>query len=140
MKKLFPMIAAALGCLVLAIWASNAAAAQPIMSKSGVKIDIVKQGQGPMPKHGQTVVVHYIGMLMSGRKFDSSRDRGEPFSFKLGAGQVIRGWDEALAMMNVGSRAKITIPPHMAYGARGAGNVIPPNATLMFDVELLDAK
>ena len=140
MKKSFPIIAVALICMVMAVWISNATAAVPIVSQSGVKILMVRQGQGPMPRPGQTVVVHYTGKLPNGTKFDSSRDRGEPFSFRLGAGQVIKGWDEAFAMMKVGSRAIITIPPHLAYGTRGAGRVIPPNATLIFDVELLDAK
>jgi peptidylprolyl isomerase len=109
-------------------------------SPGGVKIQVVKEGDGPLPKMGQVVTVHYIGALTDGKKFDSSRDRGEPFSFPLGAGQVIPGWDEALAMMKIGSRAIITIPPEMGYGARGAGGVIPPNATLVFDVELLSAR
>ena len=86
------------------------------------------------------MVVHYTGTLENGKKFDSSRDRGEPFSFVLGAGQVIRGWDEGLALMNVGSRAQLTIPPQLGYGSSGAGNVIPPNATLIFDVELVGVK
>ena len=110
------------------------------MSPSGVKVEITKEGQGPLPKPGQTVVVHYTGTLADGLKFDSSRDRGQPFSFVLGAGQVIRGWDEGLAMMKVGTRAILTIPPHLGYGQRGAGNLIPPNATLIFDVELLGVK
>jgi len=115
-------------------------AGQVMTSPSGVKIEIVKEGTGPLAKSGQTVLVHYTGALTNGKKFDSSRDRGQPFSFVLGRGQVIRGWDEALAMMKVGSRATITIPPSLGYGAAGAGNVIPPNATLVFDVELLGAK
>jgi peptidylprolyl isomerase len=131
----------ALICIVLGVWTLNVEAAQPIVSQSGLKILMVKEGQGPMPRPGQTVAVHYTGKLPNGTKFDSSRDSGQPFSFRLGAGEVIRGWDEAFAMMKVGSRAIITIPPHLAYGARGAGGgVIPPNATLLFDVELLDAK
>jgi FKBP-type peptidyl-prolyl cis-trans isomerase len=105
-----------------------------------VKIEIVKEGKGPLPKKGQRVTVHYTGALSNGTKFDSSRDRGQPFTFVLGRGQVIRGWDEALAMMRVGTRAVLTIPPQLGYGARGAGNRIPPNATLIFDVELLNAK
>jgi peptidylprolyl isomerase len=107
---------------------------------SGVKIEVVVEGNGPFPRPGQTATVHYTGRLMSGRKFDSSRDRNQPFSFKLGAGQVIKGWDEGVAMLKVGSRAYLTIPPHLAYGPRGAGGVIPPNATLVFDIEVLGAK
>ncbi len=122
------------------IAAVSAEAQKAMTTPSGVKIEMVKEGQGPFPKAGQTVVVHYTGTLTNGTKFDSSRDRGQPFSFPLGKGQVIKGWDEALAAMKIGTRATITIPPELGYGARGAGNVIPPNATLIFDVELLDAK
>jgi peptidylprolyl isomerase len=110
------------------------------MTPGGVKIEIIKEGQGPMPKKGQTVAVHYTGTLPNGTKFDSSRDRNQPISFVLGAGRVIKGWDEAIAEMKVGTRAKITIPPAMGYGDKGAGGVIPPNATLIFDVELMEAK
>jgi FKBP-type peptidyl-prolyl cis-trans isomerase len=104
---------------------------------SGLKYSILKSGKGAVAKQGQTVFVHYTGTLTSGKKFDSSRDRGQPFSFILGQGQVIQGWDEALSTMKVGDRRKLTIPPKLAYGADGAGGVIPPNATLIFDVELL---
>jgi hypothetical protein len=104
---------------------------------SGLKYSILKSGKGAVAKQGQTVFVHYTGTLTNGKKFDSSRDRGQPFSFILGQGQVIQGWDEALSTMKVGERRKLTIPPKLAYGADGAGGVIPPNATLIFDVELL---
>ena len=104
-------------------------------------------GTGAEAAAGRTVTVHYTGWLYDesrpdhkGAKFDSSRDRNEPFSFSLGAGQVIRGWDEGVAGMKVGGQRTLTIPPAMGYGARGAGGVIPPNATLLFDVELLDVK
>ena len=111
------------------------------MTPGGVKIEILEEGQGPLPQKGQTVAVHYTGTLTNGTKFDSSRDRGEPIQFPLGAGRVIKGWDEAIAQMKVGTRAKITIPPAMGYGERGTpGGPIPPNATLIFDVELIDAK
>jgi len=113
---------------------------QTLTSPSGVTVEILKPGTGPLPQTGQKVVVHYTGTLTDGKKFDSSRDRGQPFSFTLGAGQVIKGWDEGLAMMNVGTRARLTIPPQLGYGARGAGGVIPPNATLIFDVELIAAQ
>lgn len=88
------------------------------------------------PKKGDTVFVHYDGFLTNGTKFDSSRDRGQQFSFKLGLGQVIRGWDEGVAQMSIGQKVRMTISPDYGYGARGAGGVIPPNATLIFDVEL----
>ena len=115
-------------------------AGETLNTPSGLKVEILKQGNGPKPKSGQTVSVHYTGTLFTGRKFDSSRDRGVPISFEIGKGKVIRGWDEGIALLNVGTRAKLIIPPHLGYGAQGAGNVIPPNATLVFDVELLDAK
>ncbi len=115
-------------------------AAKVLTTASGLKIEIVQEGNGPLPQKGQTVIVHYVGTLQNGKKFDSSRDRGTPFSFVLGQGQVIRGWDEGIALMKVGSRARLTIPPQLGYGSGGAGNVIPPNATLIFDVELLGVK
>ena len=95
-------------------------------------------GNGAEAKAGRKVQVHYTGWLTDGKKFDSSLDRGKPFAFTLGAGQVIDGWDKGVAGMKVGGKRKLTIPPHLGYGARGAGNVIPPNATLVFEVELLD--
>jgi FKBP-type peptidyl-prolyl cis-trans isomerase len=108
-----------------------------ITTSSGLKYTTLKAGKGATPKPGQTVFVHYTGTLTNGKKFDSSRDRGEPFSFKLGEGRVIPGWDEALSTMKIGERRKLTIPPKLGYGATGAGQDIPPNATLIFDVELL---
>lgn len=111
--------------------------AKTTTTRSGLKYTILKAGTGSKPKAGQEVFVHYTGTLTNGKKFDSSRDRGQPFSFKVGTGQVISGWDEALSTMKVGERRKLTIPPKLGYGARGAGGVIPPNATLIFDVELL---
>ena len=115
----------------------NSAGAHTVTTPSGLKYVEIKEGTGATPKTGQTVVVHYTGTLEDGTKFDSSRDRGQPFSFKLGVGQVIKGWDEGLSTMKVGGRRQLTIPPELGYGARGAGGVIPPNATLIFDVELL---
>jgi len=111
--------------------------ANTVTTDSGLKYVQLKEGTGATPKPGQTVSVHYTGTLENGTKFDSSRDRGKPFSFKLGAGQVIKGWDEGISNMKVGERRQLIIPPDLGYGARGAGGVIPPNATLIFDVELL---
>lgn len=108
-----------------------------VTTDSGLKYIDEVEGTGAMPEAGQTVFVHYTGTLEDGTKFDSSRDRNQPFSFRLGAGQVIRGWDEGIASMRVGGQRKLIIPPELGYGARGAGGVIPPNATLIFDVELL---
>lgn len=108
-----------------------------VTTPSGLKYKEIKEGDGAIPKQGQTVVVHYTGTLENGTKFDSSRDRNRPLSFKLGVGEVIKGWDEGLSTMKVGGRRQLIIPPDLGYGARGAAGVIPPNATLIFDVELL---
>jgi len=97
-------------------------------------------GTGSEAQAGKTVSVHYTGWLLDGTKFDSSKDRNQPFSFPLGRGQVIKGWDEGVAGMKVGGKRTLVIPPDLGYGARGAGGVIPPNATLKFEVELLDVK
>jgi FKBP-type peptidyl-prolyl cis-trans isomerase FkpA len=105
--------------------------------KSGLVIEDIKQGEGAVAASGANVQVHYTGWLTDGTKFDSSKDRGQPFRFRLGGGQVIRGWDEGVAGMQVGGVRRLTIPPELGYGARGAGGVIPPNATLVFEVELL---
>ena len=110
------------------------------ISDSGLKYEDLVEGDGAEAAAGQQVVVHYTGWLTDGRKFDSSRDRNDPFDFTLGKGQVIPGWDEGVAGMKVGGTRRLTIPPHLGYGARGAGGVIPPNATLVFEVELLDVR
>jgi FKBP-type peptidyl-prolyl cis-trans isomerase len=108
-----------------------------IKTPSGLTIEDLVVGTGDAAKSGQRVSVHYTGWTTDGKKFDSSKDRGQPFSFGLGRGEVIRGWDEGVAGMKVGGKRKLTIPPDLGYGSRGAGNVIPPNATLLFEVELL---
>jgi peptidylprolyl isomerase len=119
-------------------------AAKPVTTPSGLQIIDTKVGTGASPKAGQTCVMHYTGWLYEngakGKKFDSSVDRGEPFEFPIGRGQVIAGWDEGVASMKVGGKRTLIIPAALGYGARGAGGVIPPNATLMFDVELLGVK
>ena len=107
---------------------------------SGLKYVDEVEGTGASPETGQTVTVHYTGTLTDGKKFDSSRDRNQPFSFTIGIGQVIKGWDEGVATMKVGGKRKLTIPAELGYGSRGAGGVIPPNATLLFDVELISIK
>ncbi len=108
-----------------------------ITTDSGLKYIDLEVGTGATPQRGDTVVVHYTGTLEDGTEFDSSRDRGRPFSFKIGVGQVIKGWDEGVSTMKVGGRRQLIIPAELGYGARGAGGVIPPNATLIFDVELI---
>lgn len=104
---------------------------------SQMQIEDLQIGEGAEASAGQRVSVHYTGWLTSGEKFDSSLDRGSPFQFQLGAGQVIKGWDQGVAGMKIGGKRKLTIPPELGYGERGAGNLIPPNATLVFEVELL---
>ncbi len=107
------------------------------MSNPDLKVEHLVHGTGPSPKRGATVTVHYTGWLTDGTKFDSSLDRDEPFEFVLGTGQVIGGWDLGVAAMKVGDKVKLTIPPHLAYGPGGYPGAIPPNATLVFEVELL---
>ncbi len=109
-----------------------------ITTASGLKYVELAEGTGATPTKGQTVSVHYTGTLEDGTKFDSSRDRNQPFKFQIGEGQVIKGWDEGLSTMKVGGRRKLIIPAELGYGDRGAGGAIPPKATLIFDVELLD--
>lgn len=127
-----------------AITTAVAQGAKMTTTASGLQMTDTVVGTGDQPKPGQTCVMHYTGWLYDngakGKKFDSSHDRGQPFEFQIGAGRVIRGWDEGVATMKVGGKRTLVIPPQLGYGARGAGNVIPPNATLMFDVELLGLK
>jgi len=124
--------------------AAAQAVAQTVTTPSGLKITDTKVGTGATPRMGQICVMHYTGWLYQngakGQKFDSSVDRGQPFEFPLGVRRVIAGWDEGVATMKVGGKRTLIIPPELGYGARGAGGVIPPNATLIFDVELLDVK
>lgn len=131
------------GALILAMTLS-ASAAETKTLPSGLKYQEEQVGTGPEATAGQSVQVHYTGWLdqggAKGTKFDSSRDRGQPFSFRLGGGQVIKGWDEGVAGMKVGGKRTLLIPAELGYGARGAGGVIPPNATLIFDVELLGVR
>jgi FKBP-type peptidyl-prolyl cis-trans isomerase len=116
---------------------SDATGAPESVTASGLKIQDLKVGDGPEAVSGKTVQVHYVGRLQDGTKFDSSLDRGEPFSFRLGAGEVIEGWDQGVAGMKVGGKRMLTIPPELGYGQQGAGEAIPPGATLIFEVQLL---
>lgn len=110
------------------------------MTDSGLKIEDLREGDGTKASAGQQVSVHYTGWLLDGSKFDSSVDRNQPFEFTLGRGMVIRGWDQGVDGMQVGGKRKLTIPPQLGYGTQGAGGVIPPNATLVFEVELLGVR
>jgi FKBP-type peptidyl-prolyl cis-trans isomerase FkpA len=118
----------------------SAGGGDEVTTSSGLRYTDVKVGTGTEATAGKSVSVHYTGTLTNGTKFDSSKDRNQPFVFPLGAGRVIKGWDEGVAGMKVGGVRKLTIPANLGYGAQGAGGVIPPNATLLFEVELLDVK
>lgn len=126
--------------LLSACGSTSGGGAQVTTTDSGLQYVEIEKGDGPAPQAGDVVAVHYRGTLEDGTEFDNSYDRGEPFSFVLGMGQVIPGWDEGIALMNEGGKGKLTIPPELAYGERGAGGVIPPNATLVFEVELVSVR
>ena len=138
------LITALAGLLAIGAPAPAAAQSAAVTTPSGLQIIDTQVGTGATPRPGQICVVHYTGWLYQngakGRKFDSSVDRGQPFEFPVGRQRVIPGWDEGIATMKVGGKRTLIIPPELGYGARGAGSVIPPNATLIFDVELLDVK
>jgi peptidylprolyl isomerase len=120
--------------------AASTAAGNMVITASGLQYQDLVVGSGPEAKSGNTVSVHYTGWLADGTKFDSSLDRGTPFEFTLGAGQVIKGWDEGVVGMKVGGKRQLIIPPQLAYGSSGVGSTIPPNATLTFEVQLLEIK
>jgi peptidylprolyl isomerase len=137
-------LAAALALVATGASTAIAQTGKAMTTSSGLQITDTKVGTGATPKTGQTCVMHYTGWLYQngakGQKFDSSLDRGQPFEFPIGQKRVIAGWDEGVATMKVGGKRTLVIPPELGYGARGAGGVIPPNATLIFEVELLDVK
>ena len=139
MSTMFAGVAAA-----IASRAAAQTAGKSMTTASGLQITDSKEGTGTSPKSGQTCVMHYTGWLyengQKGKKFDSSVDRNEPFEFPIGQGRVIKGWDEGVATMKIGGKRTLIVPPQLGYGARGAGGAIPPNATLIFDVELLGVK
>ena len=144
-KSLMPvMLAAALAASLPATASIAQTAGKTMTTPTGLQITDTKVGTGATPKTGQICVMHYTGWLYQngakGQKFDSSVDRGQPFEFPIGTRRVIAGWDEGVATMKVGGKRTLVIPPTLGYGARGAGGVIPPNATLIFEVELLDVK
>lgn len=142
MKPRYLLLLIAMVVLTLSLGAGGSMAEnnQEITTPSGLKYIDQVVGTGEVAVAGKTANVHYTGWLENGKKFDSSVDRGQPFSFPLGAGRVIKGWDEGVQGMKVGGKRKLTIPSDLGYGSRGAGGVIPPNATLIFDVELLGVR
>ena len=146
MKRILPVLIS-LALLILALGCGGggkksgaAGIGDTVTTASGLQYVDLKFGTGASPQNGQTAVVQYTGWLTNGRKFDSSKDRNEPFRFPVGQGRVIKGWDEGVASMKAGGTRKLIIPPQLAYGDRGAGGVIPPGATLLFEVELLSVE
>lgn len=137
---IFIMTAILTGTSIVPAEAAEKNAEKIVSTASGLKYVDLLVGNGASPVKGKQVTVHYTGTLENGKKFDSSVDRKKPFNFVIGVGQVISGWDEGVMSMKVGGKRKLTIPPELGYGTRGAGGVIPPNATLLFDVELLDVQ
>lgn len=133
------VVVLALGAIGYVFWHKNSSTEAEVKTVSGLRYVDLQEGTGPTPKLGQMVTVHYTGTLENGTKFDSSLDRGQPFEFRIGTGQVIRGWDEGLMSMKVGGKRKLIIPPALGYGARAQPN-IPANSTLIFNVELLNVK
>ena len=135
---------AVIGSTIMSDPSMSQSAPKPVTTSTGLQIIDTKPGTGASPRTGQTVVVHYTGWLyengVKGKKFDSSVDRNEPFEFPIGQGRVIQGWDQGVGTMKVGGKRTLIIPPALGYGARGAAGAIPPNATLIFDVELLSLK
>ncbi len=136
-KGIFCIAVVSLMCAMIACESEKKLVGKTVTAPSGLKYEDIVIGTGTAPKVGSRVSVHYTGWLEDGTKFDSSKDRGSPFTFVLGQGAVIRGWDEGVASMKVGGKRKLIIPPELGYGENGVGNVIPPNATLIFEVELL---
>ncbi|HTX18753.1 MAG TPA: FKBP-type peptidyl-prolyl cis-trans isomerase [Bacteroidota bacterium] len=130
---------AAAFCIV-AVALGGCAKEKALVTDSGMRYEVLREGTGASPKKGDSVTVNYIGWLEDSTKFDSSVDRDQPFTFKLGAGEVIQGWDDGVATMKVGGISKFYVPPELGYGSRGIGGIIPPNATLIFQVELLSIK
>ncbi len=142
--RVFAMVLVAVFALSAVVYVlvrrGQQAAGPEVVTASGLKYVDSVVGDGPTPQLGQTLTVHYTGTLTNGQKFDSSLDRGKPYQFRVGKGEVIKGWDEAFMTMRQGGKRKLTIPPNLGYGVRGNPPDIPPNSTLLFDVELLEIK
>jgi peptidylprolyl isomerase len=140
MKRWIPALILAITVIAVTSGCSDSGEGEVVTTDSGLQYVDLEVGDGDSPGLGDTVVVHYTGWLEDGTKFDSSLDRGEPLEFQIGMGGVIRGWDIGMATMKVGGKRKLIVPPGLAYGSEGRGDVIPPNATLTFEVELLEIR